>query len=455
MRITDRTPTTFIDLYELTMAQTYWSSDHTGSATFSLVFRKYPENRGYYLTAGLAAVLNFLESFEFADEDIIALDNLNQFNRKFLRFLSGVRFTGQVRAMPEGTICGEQTPVLEVTAPIIQAQIIETFLLNQFNLHSTLATKASRVIHVAKGKTIIDFGARRTQGINAAEAFARSSYLVGFAGTSNIHAGISYGIPVVGTMAHSFVQSYTTELESFRAYAESFPDKTTVLVDTYSTKNGLRNSIRLALEMKQRGQKLNAVRLDSDDLDHLSRQARKMLDNAGLEEVKIFASGGLDEYSVGELVSSGAPIDGFGVGTKVAVSADVPAMDSAYKLVAFEGRPVLKLSKGKQSLPGVKQVYRQADTQGMFRGDLVTQVDEVAPVGDRPLLEVVMQHGEKVRSDPSLCELRSRFREEFARLPEKYKSLTNPTHYPVSISRQLQELTNQVTKEIHAKEKLI
>ncbi|MDA1189141.1 MAG: nicotinate phosphoribosyltransferase [Chloroflexi bacterium] len=454
MRRTELSPATFTDLYELTMAQAYWRSVRTGTATFSLMFRDLPENRGYYVAAGLTDVLDFLEAFEFTDEDIIALDNLSIFDRGFLRFLAELRFEGEVRAVPEGTVCGPESPVLEVTAPVIQAQIVETFLLNQIHVHSLLTTKASRVVHAAQGKTVVDFGARRTQGTDAAEALARASYLAGFAGTSNVQPGARYGIPLFGTMAHSFVESFPTEEEAFRAYAETFPDRTTLLVDTYSTENGLRNAVKIGLGMKKRVQRLNAVRLDSGDLGQLARTARRMLDEAGLGEVQVFASGGLDEFSIDALVSSGAPIDGFGVGTKVGVSADAPALDCAYKLVAYEGRPVMKLSAGKRSLPGAKQVFRKTDADGVLAGDVVGTADEAAPESTRPLLEVVMENGRRVRQEPGLDELRERFREEFARLPERHKALKNPTPYPTSVSTRLKELTERVTAETKEREGL-
>ena len=327
----------FTDVYQLTMAQAYWHSGKTGPATFSLYFRNYPKDRAYFVSAGLADVIAYLEDFHFRAEDISFLRSLNRFDSDFLDYLIRLRFAGSVRAMPEGSIFFINEPVVEITAPVIEAQIVETYLVNQINLQSVLATKAARVVHAARGKTVVDFAARRTHGTEAANKLARAGYIVGFAGTSNVLAGALYGVPNLGTMAHSYITAFNQEIDSFRAYADSFPDSSSFLVDTYDTLSGTRHAAEVAGEMKKSGHALRAIRLDSGDLLGLSLKARSELDQSGLSEVQIFASGGLDEFEVEALLDAGAPIDGFGVGTKVGVSADAPWADCVYKLVEYDG----------------------------------------------------------------------------------------------------------------------
>ncbi|MCI0456718.1 MAG: nicotinate phosphoribosyltransferase [Gemmataceae bacterium] len=438
----------FTDLYELTMAQAYWQSDHVAPATFSFFFRKYPPNRAYFVCAGLADVLAYLERLQFSATDLDYLHSLGRFDGSFLDWLGRLRFTGSVRAMTEGTLFFTHEPVLEVTAPVIEAQLVETYVVNQLHFQTLLATKAARVRYAAGERLVIDFAARRAHGVEAADRLARVSYLAGFDGTSNTLAGARYNIPVYGTMAHSFVTAFTSEAESFRAYARSFPDSSTLLVDTYDTLAGTRKAVAVARELREQGHRLQALRLDSGDLAVLAREARALLDGAGFPEVRLFASGGLDEYEVEALVRSAAPIDGFGVGTKVGVSADAPLADCAYKLVAYDGRPVLKLSPGKQTLPGPKQVYRFRDDQGSWVRDMIARADEPAPGGGAPLLVEVMRGGKRLRPDPALAELRRAFREQFARLPERHKALRSPTAYEVGLSPELERLRDDVVRQI-------
>lgn len=442
----------FTDLYELTMAQAYWQSGQTAPATFSLFFRKYPPDRGYFVFAGLADVLTYLERFRFSPTDIDYLRALRRFNEGFLVALAELSFTGTVRAMPEGTVFFANEPVVEITSPVIEAQLVETFVVNQVNLQTILATKASRVVHAARGRETIDFAARRTHGVETANALARVSYLAGFDGTSNTMAGALYGIPVSGTMAHSYIMSFEQEIESFRQFAQSFPDTSTFLVDTYDTLEGTRKAAAVAREMSEQGHRLNAVRLDSGDLRELSRQARAVLDNAGLPEVQIFASGGLDEFEVDELLRAGAPIDAFGVGTKVGVSADAPWTDCVYKLVEYAGRPVLKLSTKKRTLSGPKQVFRHRGPAGDYLGDVIARAEEMPPAGTEALLEEVMRGGKCLRPAASLEELRNRFRAEFASLPERHKALRAPELYDVRISKDLEELQQRVVRQTKERE---
>ncbi len=438
----------FTDLYQLTMAQAYWRSGHTSEATFSLFFRDYPPNRSYLVFVGLADVLDYLEDLRFTGRDIALLRDQGRFDGRFLDHLAGLKFTGSVRAMAEGSVLFANEPAIEATAPIIEAQIVETYLLNQVTFQTMLASKAARVVSAARGRTVVDFAARRTHGTDAANKLARGGYMAGFAGTSNVMANALYDIPAFGTMAHSWITTFDDETDAFRAYAESFPDTSTFLVDTYDTVEGTRNAARVGREMKRRGHQLRAVRLDSGDLLDLSRKARAILDEAGLPEVEIFASGGLDEFEIDALLSAGAPIDGFGVGTKVGVSADAPSGDSVYKLVQYDGRPVLKLSPGKQTLPGPKQVYRRRGPDGLFAGDAIARQDEKPEQAAEPLLEQVMSEGRRLNREPDLGELRERFAQEFARLPSEYKKLISPPRYPVEISSDLRDLQSRLTKKL-------
>lgn len=438
----------FTDLYELTMVQAYWQNNMIARARFSLFFRQYPPNRAYFVAAGLEEVLDYLQDFRFADDDLNYLRSTGQFQDAFLDSLKELRFTGNVRAMQEGTIFFASEPVLEVEGPMIEVQLIETFLINQINLQTILATKASRVVHAARGKTVVDFAARRTHGTEAANKMARSSYISGFAGTSNVLAGGLYDIPTVGTMAHSFITAFEDETEAFRAYARSFPDTSTFLVDTYDTLEGTRNAARVALEMREHGHELRAIRLDSGDMLDLSLKAREILDKAGLSNVQIFASGGLDEFEVERLLSAGAAIDGFGVGTKVGVSADAPWTDCAYKLVEYDGRPTLKLSTEKQTLPGAKQVFRYRDPQGKFSNDVIAAEGELQPPNSESLLQTVMTNGAKTAEHPILSELRQRFAREFVLLPDEHKAIEAPAEFDVRISHTLAKLQDDVTADI-------
>ncbi len=426
----------FTDLYELTMAQAFWQRGMDARATFSLFFRSLPPNRGYLVAAGAEECLDELASLRFTTEDLARLDDLRLFDPRFLDALGDLRFTGDARCVQEGEIVFANEPIIEVTAPIIEAQIVETYLLNRVGFQTLLATKAARTVHAAGGRAVVDFGARRAHGLDAADALARLSYLVGFDGTSNVHAGTRHGIPLRGTMAHSFVMSFDSETEAFRAYAESFPDAATLLVDTYDPAEGVDAAIGAARDLRRRGSELRAVRIDSGNLADLSVIARRRLDDAGFTKVEVFVSGGLDESAIERLLREGAPIDGFGVGTSLAVSADAPAPETAYKLVEYAGRPVMKLSESKISLPGAKQVFRHFDG-GMMAGDLIGLASEPAPVGAEPLLQAAVREGERVAPAPSLAELRDRFRERFATLPDRFKRLDAPPSYSVEVGRPL------------------
>jgi len=435
------------DLYQLTMAQSYFQSHKLEPATFSLFVRSYPPHRSYFVAAGLSTVLEFLETFSVDDAGIDYLRSRRLFTDDFLDFLKALRFTGEVWALPEGRIFFKDEPVLEITAPMIEAQIVETFIINQINLQSLIATKAARCVHAARGRAVVDFSLRRTHGIDAGMKVARASYLAGCAGTSNVRAGQLYGIPVVGTMAHSFVSSFEKEIDAFRAFVASFPNNSILLIDTYDTLAGARKAVEVAKEMAARGQRLQGVRIDSGDLAKLAIEVRKIFDEAGLRDVKIIGSGGLDEYDLADFSDAAIPYDSYGVGTKMGVSADAPWFDIAYKLVEFDGRPVLKLSTGKASWPEKKQVFRQRDGGGILQKDVVALRNENVP-GTEPLLKKVMEHGAIIAPPPSLESSRSTFLDEFAHLPDFIKAIRNPALYPVEFTQQLKALREKIEKQI-------
>jgi nicotinate phosphoribosyltransferase len=351
--------------------------------------------------------------------------------------LEDLRFTGDVHALVEGEIFFKDEPIVEVTAPIIEAQIVETFAINAINFQSLIATKAARCVHAAAGRQLVDFSLRRTHGIDAGLKVARSSYIAGFSGTSNVLAGKIYGLPISGTMAHSYVSSFGDELEAFRAFAHSFPEGTVLLIDTYDTLSGAQNAAAVGQEMAERGQRLAGVRLDSGDIASLSRRVREILDQAGLEDAKIFASSSFDEYKIDRTLKEGACLDAFGVGTRMGVSADAPYSDMAYKLVQYGDRPIMKLSTGKVNLAGEKQVFRHANSEGQFTGDVIGVRDELV-ADSECLLEPVMKAGKVLRKHPSLAEIRERHKESFSALDKKYKALTDSPPYPVSVSERLQ-----------------
>ncbi len=439
------------DLYELTMAASYFEQKMFDPATFSLFVREYPPSRSYLVCAGLDPLLDYLESFRFRPDDLEYLQQTALFPDNFLAFLETLRFTGQVRAIPEGRLAFCDEPLLEITAPVMQAQVVETFVINAINLPTLIATKASRCLHAAGDRRLVDFSLRRTHGMDAGLMVARASYIGGFIGTSNVQAGKTYGLPIFGTMAHSYVESFDQEINSFRAFAKSFPDNTVLLIDTYDTLAGARKAVTVAREMREAGKTLRAVRLDSGDMVQLSLQVREILDQSGFPEVRIFASGGFDEFKIQKILTAGAQIDAFGVGTRLGVSADAPYLNMAYKMVEYNGRPVMKLSSGKVSLAGPKQVFRQRDEEGFFKRDLIGLDDERVADAE-PLLVPVMKEGRRLVKSEPLADIQQRFREEFAKLPETYKDLQGNPNYPVEITPSLQALQDQVSKEIREKE---
>ncbi len=429
------------DFYELNMAVSYLRRGMEGLATFSLFVRDLPAQRGFLVAAGLEDCVDWLEHFAFEAEEIDYLASLG-FAPGDLGALAGLRFMGEVRAVPEGTVVFADEPLLEVTAPIAEAQLVETFLLNQVTFQTVLASKAARCRLASAGKVeLVEFGFRRTHGLDAAMAVARSAAMAGFAGTSNMAAADRYELRPVGTMAHSYVEAYPTELEAFRAFASDLPDRAIFLVDTYDTLQGVRHAAAVITELGLTDRA--GIRIDSGDLSSMVTEARAILDEAGLEAVKIFVSGGLDEHDLAALVATGAPVDAAGVGTRLGVSADAPYLDSVYKLVAYDGQPVLKLSTGKATLPGAKQVFRGA---GM--ADVLALREEAEPRGTRPLLEPVMSGGMRLSAAPpasrSLAAARRRFEADLSELPDPARALTDPEAPRPTLSTKLDQLTKEL-----------
>ncbi len=431
----------FNDLYQLRMAAAYDAEGMLGEAVFELFFRQLPERRNYLVAAGLADVLDCLENFQFQDQELDYLRAQNCFAPEFIDRLANVRFTGDVDACPEGAIVFPHEPLLQIRAPILEAQLVETCVLNQVHYQSLLAAKAARVVSAAEGCPLFDFGSRRAHGAEAALKAARAAYLVGAVGSSNVLAGMRFGLPIFGTMAHSYVQAHDDEMAALENFANLFPE-TTLLVDTYDTLKGVDKVIELARRQGDAFQ-VRAIRLDSGDLTALSREARTRLDAAGLVNVKIFASGGLDEYKIHDLRAAGAAIDGYGVGTNMVVSQDAPAMDMAYKLVEYDGRPRIKLSATKAIYPWKKQVFRTIVDGRMVR-------DTIAGAGEactgQPLLQTVMRGGQRLpEALPTLEQAREYARRQRELLPPTLLSLepaANP--YPVVVTPWLQRERDQL-----------
>jgi nicotinate phosphoribosyltransferase len=444
-------PELITDLYELTMAASYHREGMRGEATFSLFIRGYPPGRSYYVAAGLEHLIDLITELRFHEESLQFLRSTGKFSTEFLEWLGGLSFTGSIRAIPEGRVFFADEPLLEVTGPIIEAQIIETLAINVLQLETLIASKAARCVQAARGASLIDFSLRRTQGVDAGLKAARASYLAGFSGTSNVLAGKIYGIPIYGTMAHSYITSFPHETDSFMAFARAFPDNTVLLIDTYDTLKGAHKAVEVARRLAPTGRKLQGVRLDSGDLVALSRGVRQILNEAGLTEVRIMASGNLDEFKIRDLLANGAAIDVFAVGTRMGVSADAPSFDMAYKLVEYEGRPVLKLSSGKRTWVGRKQVYRLYDEQGRMREDHLCLATE-SPEEGEPLLKEVVKGGRRVSPPESLDTIRTRLSMDIAKLPSACTDLLDPKSYPVHIGEGLDRLEEQTTRKVRLEE---
>ncbi|MDD5432330.1 MAG: nicotinate phosphoribosyltransferase [Candidatus Omnitrophica bacterium] len=440
-----------VDLYELTMAQCYFHYREDTWATFDLFVRDFPKNRSYLVAAGLDDILKYVLNLRFVDAELAYLKSLKLFTPDFLGYLKDFRFKGHLWALPEGEVFFPQETVIRVTAPIIQTQLIESVLLNTVNLQSMIASKASRIVLSAKSSNVYDFSLRRTHGPEAGLKVARSSYLAGFSGTSNVLAGKMYKIPVAGTMAHSFVMSFRHELDSFLAYAETFPKKTILLVDTYDTLKGIENAVTVGLFLKEKGHRLVGIRLDSGDFVSLSKIARHKLNQAGLGDVKIYASGDLDEFKIKVLLSKGACIDSFGVGTNMGASTDAPVLDVVYKLSEVTDefgkfQPKMKISKGKATYPGRKQVYRIKDKRGRFVKDIIGLWDEA--IKGKPLLKKVIHGGNLVYKAPALEQSRIYLKQNLKYFPVAMKEIDSDYRYPVLFSPGLEKLKKDLSKQL-------
>jgi nicotinate phosphoribosyltransferase len=443
--VSDTNQALLTDLYQLTMVQAYWKEGMREEAVFTLFCRRLPEKRNYLLACGLEDALQYLETARFTPESLEYLATLPWFSKEFLQQLGSFRFTGDVYAVPEGTPVFADEPIVEVVAPIAEGQLVESLLMNQIHFQTLIASKASRVVTAAEGRTVVDFGLRRMHGADAALKGARASYIAGVAASSNVLAGQVYGIPVAGTMAHSYIQAHDQELTAFRAFLQLYPE-TILLVDTYDTIHGVQNVIALANELGA-DFRVRGIRLDSGDLAALSTRARGMLDAAGLQRVEIFASGGLDEYEVARLLRQKAPIDGFGVGTGMGVSKDAPALDFAYKLAAYGGRGRLKTSPGKPILPGRKQIFRVTEGGRAVR-DVIGRSQE--PLPGLPLLRPVMRNGERLaEGGESLTDARHRARDELLRMPANIRSIDKlDLGYAVEVSGALKAYHQEVATTV-------
>ncbi|MDE3119160.1 MAG: nicotinate phosphoribosyltransferase [Nitrospirota bacterium] len=432
------------DLYQLTMLQTYVEQGMEEPAVFEFFVRKLPAHRGFLLAAGLEQVIEYLETLRFSDWELDWLKTSGKVSASFVDYLARLRFGGDVQAMPEGTPFFPNEPVLRLIAPLPQAQLVETRLINLLHFQTAIASKAARLVLLAQGKPLIDFGLRRAHGAEAGLLAARASYLAGFVGTATVLAGAQFNIPVYGTMAHSFVQAHTDESDAFERFARSHPDNVVLLLDTYDTEAAAEKVVALAPRLTQRGITITGVRLDSGDLAAHARQVRRILDDGGLRHVQILASGNIDEAALRRLVEAEAPIDAFAVGTHVTTSSDAPYMDCAYKLQEYAGRPCRKRSEGKATWPGRKQVYRTYGPDGRMAGDIVTLESDTQD--GTALLQPVMQAGKRLTAPRQPADIRASIAGALAHIPEPLRTLQDGAPYPVRISQALQDLAASVDR---------
>jgi nicotinate phosphoribosyltransferase len=444
-------PALLTDLYQLNMFQAYLEHGYTKTAVFEFFVRKFPTRRGFLMVAGLEQALAYLESLRFSTEELDWLTETGRFSKDLVEYLAGLRFTGDVYAMREGSVFFPDEPILRVTAPLPAAQLAETRLINILHFQSLIASKAARMVLAAPGKLLVDFGLRRAHGSEAGLMAARASYVAGFAGTATMLAERLYGIPTFGTMAHSFIQAYDDESQAFEDFARSRPRNLTILVDTYDTEAAAKKVVALAPRLKSKGITIRNVRLDSGDLIVLSKNVRRILDEGGLKDVGIFASGGLDEDSISAMLQAGAPIDGFGVGTSLTTSSDVPALDCAYKLQEYAGLPRRKHSAGKATWPGRKQVWRRYGPDGRMCGDVIST--ESDRQDGEPLLQLVMHGGRRVAPGPTLPEIRARASRDLERLPEPLRCLEPDASYPVEVADALVKLAEEVDRRLADRER--
>jgi nicotinate phosphoribosyltransferase len=440
--VTPPTSVLLTDLYQLTMLQAYLEQGMQETAVFEFFVRKLPPQRGFFMAAGLTQALDYLETWRFTESELDWIAQNGRFTPAFVDYLAGLRFTGEVHAMPEGTIFFPDEPILRVTAALPQAQLVETRLINLLHFQTIIASKAARSVLVARGKQLVDFGLRRAHGAEAGLLAARASYLAGFAGTATVLAGLEFGIPVYGTMAHSFIQAHDDETLAFEYFAQSQPENAVLLLDTYDTEAAAQKVVRLAARLHGKGIRIRGVRLDSGDLADHARKVRRILDEGGWPQIQIVVSGHLDEYAIQALEDAHAPIDSYAVGTHMTTSADAPLLDCAYKLQEYAGRARRKRSEGKATWPGRKQVYRHYRADGCIDYDVLTVADDVSD-GDA-LIQPVMRGGHRLLPDPPLIESRQRTAAGLARLPERVRQLQHASLIPVRVSQPLRDLTKAV-----------
>ena len=433
------------DLYQINMIQAYLDHGEIAPAVFDFFVRRLPPRRGFLMAAGLEQALQYLEGLRFSRAEIEWLKGTGRFRDNLLEYLATFRFTGDVHAMPEGTIFFADEPILRVTAPMPQAQLVETRLINILHFQSLIASKAARMVLAAAGKMLVDFGLRRAHGAEAGLAAARASYLAGFAGTATVEAEELWGIPTFGTMAHSFIEAFDDEATAFEKFVRSWPDNATLLIDTYDTEAAAMKVVKLAPRLAAAGISIAAVRLDSGDLAALAKSVRRILDTGGLGQVKILASGGLSEDSIAALLAAGAPIDAFGIGTSLTTSSDVPMLDCVYKLQEYAGLPRRKRSPGKATWPGRRQVWRHYEADHMS-GDVVS-IESDKQAGE-PLLRLVMREGRRVASPVTLVDCRARAARELSRLPQALRRLEPATTYPVEVAPALKHLAGEVDRRL-------
>lgn len=448
-------PALATDLYEFTMAKGYLDNKMENTrATFDLFIRSLPENWGFFITCGVDDAIDFLvNDFKFSPQNIAYLRDQG-FPDDFLNYLRDMRFSGDVWAVPEGTPVGPNTPILRVTAPLVQAQLAETALLNLINFQTMIATKANRVARAAKGASVVDFGLRRAQGPGAGLKGARAAFIGGCKGTSNVEAGKRYGIPISGTQAHSWVMAFHSELDAFRAYATSFPNDTILLIDTYDVEEGAKNAAIVGKEMEARKERLKGVRIDSGDLEMLAAKVRKILDENNLEYVTIIGTSDLNEYKIEELVSRNSRIDGFGVGTELITGKPVAAVSGVYKLVQIEDRPVIKLSSGKVTYPGLKQVYRVMDDNGNYNYDLLALEGEksINDLNGFPLLEKLVSKGHQISTKRNINDIQKYVETCVSKVPNSSLNIKMSVPYGIIPSSVLAELINDLKINLKQKE---
>ena len=430
------------DFYQLAMLNTYFDLGMEDTAVFELFVRRLPPQRNFLMTAGLAQVVDFLDNLAFEAEELEYLASDKRLHRGFIDHLAEFRFTGDVHAMPEGTVFFAEEPVLRITAPISQAQLVESRVINILHMQTLVASKASRFVIAAEGRRLVDFGLRCSHGAEAGVFAARASYLAGLDGTATVMAGMRFGVPTLGTMAHSFIQTHDDEAQAFANFAHSQPGNVTLLVDTYDIEAGTKKVVALAAQLKNSGEVINAVRIDSGDLGECAKIVRDILDQGGYPDIGIMVSGSLDEHRVAALVRDGAPVDGFGVGTNLDVSPDAPVLDCVYKLQEYAGQARRKRSANKHTWPGAKQVYRRFSDAGVMLEDTVTLADD--PHTGEPLLRSIMKNGERLEGLPDLATIRAHAAKGLNQLPKSLRQLNQQPAYPVTISNSVRELAKQV-----------